>query len=184
MASGLIEYPTEFEEAVILPNRTALRIRALRQCDETPIRELDQHLSVQARYQRFLSPMHVLPDSLIRLLACVDYRRSLALVAEHDAGNGRDVLGLASFAAIDDDVAEVGLLVRDDWQRQRIGTELAARILIAAELRGLHRFIAHMFSDNIAIRQVLQRVGDVVRTTIRGNTLQIAFVRRKSTSLG
>src|SRR6516225_3071274 len=125
MASVLIEYPTECEEAVLLPNRTALRIRALRRCDEMPIRELDKHLSVQTRYQRFLSPMYMLPDSLVRLLACVDYRRSLALVAEHHAGNGREVLGLASFSATNDDVAEVGLLVRDDWHGQRIGTELA-----------------------------------------------------------
>ena len=33
------------------------------------------------------------------MLACVGYRRQLALVAEHDNGNGREIAGLASFFA-------------------------------------------------------------------------------------
>lgn len=174
------EYPNDFAEMVLLPNRTTLWFRALRRCDESPIRELDRHLSVQSRFQRFLSPMHTLPDSLVRLLACVDYRRSFAIVAEHHADDRRDVLGLASFAAMDDEMAEVGLLVRDDWHGQHIGTALAIRILIAAERRGLHRFVAYMSSDNHAIRRVLHRVGHVVRTSIQGSVLEIAFVRRAS----
>jgi hypothetical protein len=49
------------------------------------------------RTLRFLSPLPALPDSVIHLLACVDYRRRLALVAEHDNGHGGEIVGLASF---------------------------------------------------------------------------------------
>jgi hypothetical protein len=62
------------------------------------------------RSLRFFSPLPTLPDHVVRMLACVDYRRQLALVAEHDNGNGREIVGLASFAAIDirsDGVARV-----------------------------------------------------------------------------
>ena len=53
-------------------------------------------------------------------------------------------MGLASFGAIDDGNVEVALVIRDDWQRQRLGTELAGRLLQAAEARGFHRFITNV----------------------------------------
>jgi RimJ/RimL family protein N-acetyltransferase len=171
------EYPSELDDNLILPNRRRLRIRALRPCEEEPIRELDAHLSPRTRYLRFFSPMPTLPDAVITLLACVDYRRRLALVAEY-VGTSTEVVALGSFGAIDDRSVEVALVVRDDWQRQRVGTELARRVLQAAETRGFHRFIAHVMSDNVAIRRLLRHVGHVVSTTLSGSISEVAFVRR------
>jgi RimJ/RimL family protein N-acetyltransferase len=114
------------------------------------------------------------------MLACVDYVRQLALVAEHDNGNGSEIVGLASFGAIDDGRVKVALVIRDDWQRQRLGTELAGRLLQAAEARGFHRFIANIHSDNIATRRLLERFGDVVSTKISGSISEFAFVRRRT----
>jgi RimJ/RimL family protein N-acetyltransferase len=83
------------------------------------------------------------------------------------------------FGAIDDRSAEVALVVRDESQQQGIGTELASRVLQAAEDRGFDRFITHVLSDNLAIRKLLTHVGDVVSTTVRGRECELAFVRRR-----
>ena len=170
------EYPREFDDRLILPDLRRLHVRALHRCEEEPIRELDSHLSVQSRYLRFLSPLPQLPDSLVRLLACVDYRRTLALVVEGET-DAREIVGLGSFGAVDDCAAEVALLVRDDWQRQRVGLELARRVLAAAESRGFHRFIVHMHTDNVPIRRLLQHVGRVVSAKVSGGVSELAFVR-------
>jgi RimJ/RimL family protein N-acetyltransferase len=176
------DYPVELDAHIVLPNRTRLHIRPLRRCEEEPIRELDTHLSVRTRYLRFLSPLSMIPDSVVGLLASVDYRRSLALVAEPDGGTRGHIVALGSFGAIDDRSAEVSLLVRDDWQRQRIGTELAKRIIAAAESRGFHRFIVHVLSENIAIRRLLANVGVVVSTKVSGHISELAFIPRVSTT--
>ena len=173
-------YPSELEDHIVLPNSRSVHIRPLRRCEEDAVRELYDHLSPRTRYLRFFSPMPRLPDSIVRMLACVDYRGHLALVAEHHDGNDREIVGLASFAAIDDGQAEVALVVRDDWQRQRLGTELAGRLLRAAEARGFHRFIANIHWDSVAIRTLLKSVGDVVSTKMSGGTSEYAFVRRRS----
>ena len=173
-------YPAELEDDIVLPNCRRLRIRPLRRCEEDAIRELYDHVSPRTRYLRFFSQMPRLPDYVVRLLACVDYRRQLALVAEHDNGNGREIVGLASFGATDDGSVEVGLVVRDDWQRQRLGTELAGRLLQAAEARGFHRFIANVHSDNVAIRRLLRNLGDVLSTKMSGGISEFAFVRRRT----
>src|SRR5262249_19964895 len=96
------DYPSDLEESVILPGRLTVRIRALRRGEEGLIRELYAHLSPHTRYLRFLSPMPTLPDAVLRLLAAVDYRRRLALVAEHNSAGGPEIVGLGSFGAVDD----------------------------------------------------------------------------------
>jgi len=177
-----MNYPNELDEDLILSDYKRVHLRALRRCEEKPIRDLYASLSPRTRYLRFFSPMPVLPDTLVRMLACVDYRHNLALLAEHDNGGETEVIGLGSFGAAEgNDVnrhVEVALVIRDDWQRMRIGTEMARRILQAAEDRGFHRFIVHMHSDNLATRRLLKNVGEIVSATMHGAMSEVAFVRR------
>jgi GNAT superfamily N-acetyltransferase len=93
--------------------------------------------------------MPELPDCLLRLITCVDCHRRLALLAESDMDNGVEVVALSEFIAIDDHTAEVGLVVRDDWQRHGLGTALATRTLLAAEARGVDQFVAQVLFENV-----------------------------------
>jgi RimJ/RimL family protein N-acetyltransferase len=176
MVSG--DYPTELLDYLTLPDGRRLRIRALRRCEEGPIRDLYAHLSPSSRYLRFFSPMPELPASVMRLLACVDYRRTLALVAEHENGALPEPIGLASFGAIDDFSVELALVVRDEWQHHRVRTELATRLLQAAENRGFHRFVVHALSENVAIRRLLKDIGVVFSSKRYGNVFEFEFRRR------
>ena len=177
-------YPDEHDGYVVLPNSRLLRIRPLQRSDENLVRELYDHLSPRTRYLRFLSQMPTLPDYMVRMLVYVDDRRQLGLVAEHDSGNGKEkeIVGLASFGAIDDRSVEVALVIRDDWQRQCLGTELAGRLLQAAEARGFHRFVANVSSDNVGIRRILRNLGDVVSTKMSGGVSELVFVRSRTKS--
>jgi acetyltransferase len=171
-------YPNALEECVTLPNGRQVHVRALRCDEEEPIRMLDAQLSVRTRYLRFLSPLSALPDSMVRLLAAVDDHARLALVAEDRSGQSRETIALGSFSAVDDGSAEVGLLVRDDWQRQRVGTALAVRLLHAAEDRGYRRFVGHLLPENVAVRKLLLAVGHVVSARVSGGVAEVAFLRR------
>jgi acetyltransferase len=172
------EYPSEGDDYVTLSNRQRVRIRALRRGEDAPIRELWPHLSARTRYLRFLSVMTTLPDSLVRRLVSVDDCRTLAWVAEHETGGTADIVGLANLGAVDEVSVEVGLVVRDDWQRQHVGTELATRMLLAAERRGFRKFIGHVLDENVAMRTLLKNIGETVSTKISGSVFEIAFVRR------
>ncbi len=174
-----LAYPNELSADVVLPNQRRLHIRALHRSEDGPIRELYAHLSPRSRYMRFFSPMPTLPDSVLRLLVQVDYYRSLSLVAESHDTDGAAIIGLGSFGAVDDRNVEVALAVRDDWQQQRVGTELARRVMDAAESRGFHRFIATFRSENVAIRRLLTGLGDIVRARTSGGISELAFVSRR-----
>lgn len=169
---------SEDRDNVFLSNGKQVRLRFLQQGEDGPIRELWPHLSPRTRYLRFLSILSSLPDSLLRRLISDNDRRSMAIVAEHDTEGTSIVIGLANLGAVDDESAEVGLVVRDDWQRQHVGTELARTMMIAAERRGIRRFIGHVLEENVAMRRLLKNIAVVVSAKPDGNVQEIAFVRR------
>ena len=175
-------YPLELESDILLADRRRLRIRPLRPDEYGPLRELDAGLSRRTRYLRFLSPMPELPDSLLRLLASVDYRRKVSLIAEIDECGRHEVVALGSFGAVDDRTAEVALVVSDQWQHQGIGTALARRVLQAAEDRGFGRYVVHVFWDNTVMRRLLKRVGNVIASQTRLGVSEVTFTRRPPSS--
>src|SRR5258707_13904445 len=135
----LSSYPTELDAHVTLTDQRRVRIRALHSREERPIRLLHARLSPRTRYLRFLSPIPTLPDALVRLLACVDYRRRLAVVAEDEAAGCAGVVALASFRAVDETTAEVAVVVQDDWQRRGGGSPRRCTEPAAGAGQGLAR---------------------------------------------
>ena len=181
-ASGVGQYPSELEDDLTLPSRSRLRIRPLRRCEDRAIRELYRHLSPRTRYLRFSSPMPELPDSFLRLITCVDYRRRLALLAESTNMDGdAEVVALSEFIAIDHRTAEVGLVVRDDWQHQGLGTALATRTLLAAEVRGFDRFVAQVLCENVGVMRLLGHLGVVLSMKTQHGASEVTFVRKGRT---
>ena len=173
-------YPLDLVDDVLLPGDRVLRVRPLWPCEVGPVRELYSRLSPATRYLRSFSPMPVLPDSVLRLVTGVDYQRRVALLAEFQPSEGTHIVALGSFGATADGRAEVALVVRDEWQRQGIGTIVADRLLRAAQARGFHRFVALVLWDNRPIRSFLGRIGDVVATSARQGVTEISFVARST----
>ena len=171
------EHPTDLDTVLILPSAGRARVRPLRRHEDRVVRDLYAHLSPRTRYQRFFSPMPELPDSVVRLLVDVDNRSRLALIAYRDESPD-DIFGMASFGAIDACSAEVALLVRDDWQQQGLGTELAMRILDAADACGFRRFVTHIQWGNEPIRRILKKVGVVISWSATAGVMECVFARR------
>jgi RimJ/RimL family protein N-acetyltransferase len=93
--------------------------------------------------------------------------------------HGGHVVALGNVSAIDDERAEVGIVVGDAWQRQGIGVAITSRLLQAAEVRGYHRFVVHGLWANPALRRLLSHVADVESSSARQGVMEITFVRRR-----
>ncbi|MGE5245764.1 MAG: N-acetyltransferase family protein [Betaproteobacteria bacterium] len=154
-----------------------LRIRPLRTGESGAVREFCARLSPDTRYRRFFSAAAV-PDSVLRLLTSTDDRERIALVAERDAERGAEIVGIGNFAAVDGSIGEMAVVVRDDCQRQRVGSELASRVMQAAEGRGFQRFIVHVLAENVAVRRLLAKLGEPVSTAASGGVFEVMLVRR------
>jgi RimJ/RimL family protein N-acetyltransferase len=165
-----------------LANNLLLRVRSLQPGDDGLLRELYAGLNARTRYFRFLSPMPTLPEPVLTLLTSDDGDRRLTLPGEVESACGVEVVAVGDYCATDGGGAEVGLVVRDEWQRRGIGTALATSVLDAADARGFERFVAYVHADNVAMRRLLNRVGLVVSSRMQRGVAEISVVRRPTGS--
>lgn len=120
----------------------------------------------QTRYRRFHGPVKVFPERYLTealsgsplhfaLVACLDEDG-----AEED-GTVVDgtVVALASCRAVDEGVAELGILVEDEWQRRGVGSDLLREIVAYAARTGLRALQAQVLADQPWIVGLLRRHG-------------------------
>lgn len=152
---------------ITLRDGARVRVRPIRPEDEAGLVSLYGRLSEHTAYQRFFAVMRRLPPDWAHFLANVDYRRRFALVAERLDGGPSALIAVARYEpAGDPDVAEIALVVQDDWQERGLGTLLLGDLLRAAAANGITRLRAWVLADNRRMLDLLARVTDVTHRTI------------------
>jgi len=175
------DYPRDLVHDAKLRDGSYVHIRPIRPEDAPRLQELYGRLSRETAYHRFFTVMKRLPPDWAQILATVNYRRRLALVAEHEgaSGAGVKIIGVGRYEPTDEpDTVEVAFVVQDDWQNRGLGTILVRDVLAAAAARGMRRFRAYVLSDNRRMLDLITRFGDVhERKTDQGVT-ELLFTRR------
>ncbi|OLE38881.1 MAG: hypothetical protein AUG00_04135 [Candidatus Rokubacteria bacterium 13_1_20CM_2_70_7] len=172
-------YPRELEREIRLQDGAAAQIRPIRPDDAERLIELYDRLSYTTAYQRFFRVLKRLPPEWARLFANVDYHGRLALVAQHDAPHGPELVGVARYEPSDEPgTVEVAVVVQDGWQGRGLGVMLLGDLLAAAEARGIHRFCAFVLADNSRMLDMLARFTRVQKRTIDSGVVEIIFMPR------
>jgi RimJ/RimL family protein N-acetyltransferase len=158
-----------------LRDGTRARVRAIVSEDAGRLITLYDRLGRDTRYQRFFSARQRLPPDWARFLATVDYRTRLALVVEAPDEPG----ALIAVARYEPDpepgVAEVALVVQDDWQGRGLGGALFRALLSAAAGRGIRRFRAWVLADNRRMLGLIERLARVERRTLERGVVELVF---------
>lgn len=135
---------------------TELVIRPIEPSDADAMRAGFERLSLESRYERFLSPMDHMSTAMVRYFTDVDHHDHEALVALNHA-DGRGV-GIARYIRHtgDPQAAEIAVTIVDEWQGRGLGTELVARLSSRARHEGIQRFTALVAEDNMAVARMLR----------------------------
>ena len=124
----------------------------------------------QTRYRRFHGPVTVFPERyLSEALSGSPLHFALVASAADDAVaddaaedstvDDGAVVALASCRAVDEGVAELGILVEDEWQHRGVGGHLLAEIVAYAHRTGLRALQAQVLADQPWIVGLLRRHG-------------------------
>jgi GNAT superfamily N-acetyltransferase len=149
----------------------------------------------QTRYRRFHGPVTAFPERyLTEALSGSPLHFALVACPDEDAeGDGTVVDGtvvdgtvvdgtvvdgivvaLASCRAVDEGVAELGILVEDEWQRRGVGGYLLGEIVAYAASTGLRALQAQVLAEQPWIVGLLRRHGTCT-TSGAGQTLYVTL---------
>ena len=115
----------------------------------------------QTRYRRFHGPVSVFPERYLTeaLSGSPLHFALVACRADGDAARDDSVVALASCRAVDEGVAELGILVEDEWQHRGVGGYLLAEIVAYAHSIGLRALQAQVLAEQPWIVGLLRRHG-------------------------
>jgi RimJ/RimL family protein N-acetyltransferase len=157
-----------------------VRVRHLTAADDELLVDLYHRLSPRSRWLRFFQHTQQASDEVIwreaiRLarLPPLEHAALIAIVPEAGIDTAVGVARLARDLE-KPDIAEVAVVIRDDYQGEGLGTQLLdllVQVALASDLRQLH---AISLEENTAIQRIVRASGFPVTTDTRnGETVQV-----------
>jgi acetyltransferase len=158
-------YPVQYVSAWTAKNGIPVVIRPIRPQDEPLMVMFHKTLSDRTVYHRYFCSLNLARrtahERLAHICSC-DYVSEMVLVAEgKDLNSGdRSIFAVGRLNKLNvNSEAEVALLVADQYQGLGLGTELLRRLLGIARAEGIHRLVAEMLRDNVAVQGVFRKCG-------------------------
>ncbi len=148
-------YPYDYERQVSLRDGRIVHIRPIVPGDVVLLAREVKEADADTLYHRFFNSAIKLDQRRLRYLTEIDYEKRFALAAFVD-GEG---VGIARFEPAGTGVAEVAVVVKPEWRRLGLATEMFALLEEAALERGVVEFEALYLADNHAIERVLEKRG-------------------------
>jgi RimJ/RimL family protein N-acetyltransferase len=135
-------------------------VRPIEPGDADALRLAFERLSLESRYERFLSPLDHMSTAMVRYFTEVDHHDHEALVAL-DPDDPSRLVAVARYVREPDDpeVAEAAITVADDWQGRGLGTAMLAELAERAREEGVRRFTAYVLARNEDMIDMLFRLG-------------------------
>ncbi|NTW06717.1 MAG: GNAT family N-acetyltransferase, partial [Syntrophaceae bacterium] len=163
-------YPEELE--TYRTTKTGLKIffRPIKISDEPLLKDFVYSLSDSSLYRRFISGRKSMPHERLQEFVVIDYTKEAAILAMVGDEENRKIIGVGRYF-IDESrhSAEAAFAVRDDYQKQGIGTELLSYLTYLAKRQGLLGFTADVLADNKSMLHVFEKGGfDTAKTVSAG----------------
>jgi RimJ/RimL family protein N-acetyltransferase len=166
MSDTVLPFPVGHGSVVVTTRHgRAVVIRHILPEDAALLVDLYRQLSPETRRLRFLSPQPDRPDDLLwpeaMRLSNINPLVEAALIGVVREDAREHSVGVARLARDDADatVAEVAIVLRDDYQRVGLGTQLFDLLLQVALVRGLKSLRAFTLAENTAMRQLVRKSG-------------------------
>jgi len=169
-----IEYPEELKRYVVLKDGSKVLLRPIKPSDATMKQDLFYSLSKESVIKRYLGSLKMMPLKRIWPYVVVDYNNEMVIVGIVREGEGESIIAIGSYSRVPNtDLAEVALVVRDDWQNKGLGTILFNYLCEIAKTRGLAGFTAWVMADNSRMMHIFKKSDYQMRYRIEGNLYHV-----------
>jgi RimJ/RimL family protein N-acetyltransferase len=154
------EYPEHLETYRTTKLGQEVLLRPVRISDEPLVKDFFYALSDQSTYQRFISSRKDMPHERLQEFVVIDYTSEMVILAVAPIEEREVVVGVGQYGIdAETHTAEVALVVRDDYQKRGVGTELLNYLTLLARKEGLLGFSAEVLIENRAMMRLFERAG-------------------------
>jgi acetyltransferase len=126
-------------------------IRPIRPDDATMEKEFIERLGPESLYNRFFEYFKEPSTEMIRSFCNIDYETQMALVAEVSFGERpqpRMIIGVGRIIETKNKMAEIAIVVADEYQHLGLGTKLTEMLLAFAREKKFSLVYAAILPDN------------------------------------
>ena len=173
------EYPEDLETFRTTETGLEIFLRPAKISDEPLLKEFVYSLSDQSLYRRFISRRTDMPHEFLQKFVIIDYAEEMAIFAVTGHAQKEEIIGVGRYY-IDKNThtAEVAFVVRDDFQKRGIGTELLKYLTYLAQKQGLLGFTAEVLVDNKPMLHVFQKMGFDIQKSISAGVFELKMMFR------
>jgi len=146
----LIPYKRTFKKKTIY-------FRPLRPHDEKSIQDFFYSHRPETIYQRYLTQVSALPREEAQMRVAVDYNRDMAIAGFDSWAPYAQMVCLGRYIRGKDDSAEMGLVVKENYQGLGLGSFMCECLIRAAERHGITKLFASVAKSNKAMLKIFKR---------------------------
>lgn len=156
-------YPEKYVRKITIPDGSEILLRPIKPEDEPLWLELLGSCSQESIYSRFRHFFHWQSHDVATRYCYIDYDRELAIVAEVQLEDRKQLVGVGRLVADPDhETVEYAILITDAWQNKDLGKIMTDFCLEIAEKWKLKEIVAQTTSDNKRMISVFQKKGFTV----------------------
>ena len=137
--------------------------RPLRPSDEKAIQDFFYSHRPETIYQRYLTNVEALPHQEAQTRVSVDYNKDMAIAGFDDWTPYAQMVCLGRYIRDEKDQAEIGLVVKENYQGIGIGKFMCGHLVEAAKLHGITRLFACVAHSNAPMLAIFKRFGFSVK---------------------
>ncbi|MBN3004456.1 GNAT family N-acetyltransferase [Chromobacterium alkanivorans] len=157
---AIMPYPSHMVVCAKLNDGTNVMVRPVRPEDADMQQEFVRNLSEESRYNRYLSSIKQLSQSMLVRFTQLDYDREMALAMTREHKDGEEMLAVARFITDpDNEGCEFALEVADRWQGKGIGYLLMRALFDAAREQGLKVMRGEVLAGNKGMLKLMHKLG-------------------------
>ena len=170
-------YPAELETSFALKDGTDLIVRPIRPSDEDQIKGMFYSFSEQTKYLRYHGTLKSMPHNRLQVFCNVDYDSEMAIIAVHGEAGMEEIVGVGRYIRNPTQLAaEMAFVVRDDWQRQGVGTHLFNRLIEIGKQAGIRQFNADVLPENSGMLKIFHRSEMTTETMTHEGVVRVHMV--------
>jgi len=172
----MAQYPRELEKQVTLKDGSKVLVRPIRPGDETLMHELLHSFSKETIYHRFFAMIADMSVEQLKHYVNVDYEERMAIVSVIKVEDREKIVAVARYD-LDrpTNMAEVAVVVEDDWQNKGLGSFLLKYLAQIAISRGILGFTAEVMPDNFRMLHLLNKTSGTIKKAFVDGTIRVVL---------